>query len=274
MPLLLCYILAAGPFDGPVVVEQLINGVNAALQHGEVEQALKWADRAVKAAPTYADAYLARGSVQDARRQHEAALADLTRAVELNPRLAEAYNRRGAVQFKLGRIAASLADFDKYLELRPDQAPQHWMRGISLYYAGRYDEGRKQFGAYEAVDTNDVENAVWHYLCNVRLVGAERARAQLLRIGHDRRVPLMEVYALFAGKAKPDDVLAAANAGRPAADQLKQRLFYAHLYLGLYFESAGDKKKALEHLTRAAEDYPFPHYMGDVARVHVSLLRK
>ena len=47
-----------------------------------------------------------------------------------------------------------------------------------------------------------------------------------------------------------------------------------HLYLGLYYEATGDGRLALEHLTKAADDHPFPHYMGDVARVHRDLLRK
>ena len=117
------------------------------------------------------------------------------------------------------------------------------------------------------MDTNDVENAAWHYLCNARVVGVERARSEMLKIGKDRRVPMMEVYALCAGKAKPADVLAAARAGDPGEADLKRRLFYAHLYLGLYYEAEGDKKKALEHMTKAADDYQTGQYMGDVARV-------
>src|SRR5262249_9014651 len=96
----------------------------------------------------------------------------------------------------------------------------------------------------------------------------------LLKIGNDKRVPMMQVYALYAGKIQPADVLAAARAGEPSAEELHKRLFYAHLYLGLYHEVLGDKKLALEHMTKAAEDYPIGHYMGDVARVHRDLLRK
>ena len=57
-------------------------------------------------------------------------------------------------------------------------------------------------------------------------------------------------------------------------DELHHRLFYAHLYLGLYYDSLGDKKQALEHMTRAAGDYKISHYMGDVARVHRDILQK
>ncbi len=160
--------------------------------------------------------------------QPKEAVADFDKAIEFDPKLAEAYDQRGSEHFKLGQIKGSLADFDKFLELRPDERNGHWRRGITLYYAGQFDEGRKQFEGYEKVDgaTNDVENAVWHYLCNARAIGPAKARAALLKIGKDGRVPMMEVYALYGGKAKPDDVLAAARAGDPRPAELKQRLFY------------------------------------------------
>jgi lipoprotein NlpI len=122
------------------------------------------------------------------------------------------------------------------------------------------------------VDTNDVENAVWHFLCVARPSGVEKARAAILKIGNDRRVPMMQVYQLFAGKIKPDDVLEAVKAGKPGEKEFNARLFYAHLYLGLYHEVSGDAKKALEHLSTAT-DHKIEHYMWDVARVHRDLLK-
>jgi lipoprotein NlpI len=98
--------------------------------------------------------------------------------------------------------------------------------------------------------------------------GVERARRSLLKIKDDRRVPMMQVYALFAGKCEPDDVLAAARAGAAAAEELNQRLFYAHLYLGLYFDAGGDATRAREHIATAADEHRIGHYMWHVARVH------
>src|SRR5262249_51521705 len=111
------------------------------------------------------------------------------------------------------------------------------------------------------------------FLCNARLVGLDKARGQLLKIGKDKRVPMMQVYDLFAGKLKPEDILKAVKEGDPLAKEENYRLFYAHLYLGLYAEAAGDKKKALEHLTDA-EKHKIGHYMWDVARVHRGLLKQ
>jgi lipoprotein NlpI len=255
-------------------VTELLQQARAALMKGQKEEALVLIDKAMTADPKNTTAYVLRAAVRDAERKHAEALVDLSKAIELDAKLAEAYDRRGSVHFKLGKFAESLADFDKFLEMRPQDAPGHWRRGITCYYAGKFDEGKKQFEGYEKVDTNDVENAVWHFICTARAHGVEKARASLLKIGKDKRVPMMEVYALFAGKAKPEDVLAASQAGKPAAEVLNRQLFYAHQYLGLYFEVTGDPKKTLEHTALAAEKYRIPHYMGDVAAVHLEVLRK
>ena len=101
-----------------------------------------------------------------------------------------------------GQIKRSIDDFDRFVELKPQQEPHHWKRGISYYYAGRYDDGRRQFEGYQTVDDNDVENAVWRYLCMARSLGVQAARDAILKIKHDRRVPMMEVYALYSGNAQ------------------------------------------------------------------------
>jgi lipoprotein NlpI len=260
--------VVAGP------AEDLLDRAAAALEKGRAKEALALADEAVGKAPTSARARFVRGVAHSALRQPKEAVTDFDKALDLDAKLAEAYDHRGSERFKLGQVKESVADFDRYLELRPEEKDGHWRRGISLYYAGKFEEGKKQFEGYEKKDTNDVENAVWHYICNARLVGAEKARAALLKIGKDRRVPMTEVYALFAGKATPDDVLKAARAGNPSKEELRRHLFYAHLYLGLYYEAEGDKEKARQHITKAADDYAEENYMDDVARVHRDLLKK
>ena len=173
------------------------------------------------------------------------------------------YNRRGEEHFRAGRIAESIADFDKAIELEPRIAPHHWQRGISLYYANRFADGRKQFELHQTVNPSDVENAVWHFLCVARMEGVEKARAVLIPIPEDTRVPMMQIHALFAGKGTADDVL------KPARG--KDAIFYAHLYLGLYYEVAGDAVSSKKHIQLAAHEYAVDHYMGDVARVHEKL---
>lgn len=254
-------------------VDELLAESRQAFERGESKQAVELADRAVAADAKSVRAVYVRGLLHEAMREHRRALADFNRALELNPRHADAYDHRGSEQFKLGRIDESIADFDKAIELDPARERGHWKRGISYYYAGRYDEGQKQFESYQTFDDNDVENAVWRYLCMARSAGVERAQQDILKIKDDRRVPMMQVYALYAGRIQPDDVLAAARAGEPTPEELNGRLFYAELYLGLYYEAAGQPKQATEHLAAAVE-HPIGHYMWDVARVHAERLKR
>jgi lipoprotein NlpI len=242
-----------------------IAAARKALADGDLAKARELAKQAVEKSPDDDFArYVLRGVE---------AIARLNRAIEEDPKRADAWDARGAEYFKLGEIERSIADFDRAIELDPRRAVQHWQRGISLYYAGKYDEGAKQFEAYQTFDDNDVENAVWRYLCMARAEGVEKAAADILRIKRDPRVPMMQVYDLYKGDLKPDDVLAAVKAGEPGKEELNGRLFYAHLYLGLYYDAAGDAEQALEHVA-AAERHKIGHYMWDVARVHAERLRK
>jgi lipoprotein NlpI len=270
--LLACGVLWAS--DAGRSAEALLRRAREALDKGDAAAALKFAGKAVGMEPKSARAHLLRGQAHEAACKNDEAVGDYSRALALDGKLAEAYQRRGGASFKLGRVKDSLADFDRYLELRPEARPGHWQRGISLYYLGRYDEGARQFASYQSVDSKDVENGVWHYLCLARAKGRARGRAAMLEIGKDPRVPMTEVYALFKGEARPADVLAAARAGKAPAALRKQQLFYADLYLGLYYDSEGDKNQALDHLTRAVEAYALGPYMWDVARVHRDLLRQ
>jgi lipoprotein NlpI len=267
----LSFALSATAAEKP---EEYILEATKAFQSGERDKAFEIAGKALAAYPKDARLHLLHGQLNGATAKHEEAIADYRKCLELDPKLADAHNLLGMEYFKLGKIAESVAAFDRYLELRPEAAPGHWQRGLSLYYAGKYEEGKKQFEGYEKVDTNDVENAVWHFLCAARKDGIDKARAGMLKIGKDKRLPMMEVYALFKGERKPADVLAAAQRDGLKDEERKQALFYAHLYLGLYYDVTGDKAKALEHMTQAAGKYHIGHYMGDVAHVHEELLRK
>ena len=251
--------------------EELQSQAKTAYANGKRDEGVKLATQAIEAEPKKPSGYFLRARFHEESHEPAKAIADFDQVLKLDPRLADAWQHRGGEHFKLGHITESLADFDKFIELAPQQAPYHWQRGISLYYAERFADGRKQFESHQTVNPNDVENAVWHFLCVARAEGVEKARAALIPIKGDARVPMMEVHALFAGKIKPEDVLKAAGAGGPPTSRLNRQLFYAHLYLGLYFEVIGEDKPAREHITQAAGEFQTGDYMGDVARVHLQL---
>lgn len=208
--------------------------------------------------------------------QHTEAVRLANEAIAKDASVARAYYLRGRENFCLARAREAVADFDKYIELQPDVAARQWERGIACFYAGMHEEGAKQFESYQKFDGHDVENSVWRYLCLVPQVGVQRAQATMLPIENDRRVPMMKIYDLYRGKIEPDAVLAAARAGAPAADVLEGRMFYANLYLGLWYDAQADKAQAKHFIEAAARDElknnrHINRYMWEVARIHREL---
>ena len=193
-------------------------------------------------------------------------LAAAQRAPSASP---QAILDRAIDDFEGGRFAESVAGFDELITVVPAYKPQLWQRGIALYYAGRFDDCRAQFELHRTVNPDDVENAAWHFLCVARAASPEKARAALLPVGPDSRVPMRQVYQMFRGSLSPEEVLSAAG-GSPAAR------FYAELYVGLYAEALGRKEVALEHIRAAAADRfaSAGGYMHMVARVHLASLRR
>lgn len=177
--------------------------------------------------------------------------------------------QQGEDHFFAGSFEKSIASWDAEIKRMPSRDPYHWQRGLAYYYAKEYENGMKQFERHQEVNGNDVENAVWHFLCAVRSKDGSfaKARKSLIPIEGDTRIPMKEVHDLFAGKGTEKEVLKAAGEAR---DELLRRnqLCYAHLYLALYHEALGDTKKSLTHMKKAAIDFRMDHYMGKVAQVH------
>lgn len=181
---------------------------------------------------------------------------------------------RGRAYFCQAQLRESLADFNRMIELDPARERQLWERGIVQYYLGQYAEGARQFELYQTYYDQDVENSVWRYLCQVRATDAEQARRQMLPIERDRRVPLMEIYRLFRGEGTVDDVLKGAERPGSSDEELIDQRFFAHLYLGLYYEALGQVEQSRKHIDLAVDRFgQHRHYMWEVARVHQQLRR-
>ena len=209
---------------------------------------------------------------QNRDREFQKAGETLTKALKLQE-VPTFYYLRGRVQFRLGQFEASVKSFDAYVKAAPNAESRQWERGISMYYARQYKRGAEQFELYQTFHDQDVENSVWRFLCMVPETGVEKARGVMLPIKNDRRIPMMKVFEMYRGTATPQDVLNDAGRGEPDASTLKGRLFYAHLYLGLYYEVLKKDELARKYIKLAADKSLIGHpgintYMWDVARVH------
>ena len=229
------------------------------------------------AAQESVDVLLSRaGQAIDAGDSREA-VAHLNKLLETQPEHAAAYYLRGRELFRLGEINKAAADFDRYVKQNPAAESRQWERGIADYYNGQYEKGARQFALYQTYHDNDVENAVWRYLCMAAAAGngaegVAKARAELLPIENDRRVPMMQIYAMYRGQMTPEEVLQAAEGTNLPPGQRNAQLFYAHLYVGLFHAAEGNAELERKHIF-AAEKHKIGHYMWDVAHVHAEQLR-
>ena len=246
-----------------------------ALAAKSYDRAIRFASQAIAGGKDPAAGYALRAAAYIGADRPEEAIADLDHLLEMNPRQPRLLELRGTEKFKLRRFNEAIADFDQECRLEPAREPWHWKRGLAYYYAGQYGKGRDQFQQYHDREDSDVENAVWRVLCMARMpaVGLKKAQDDILVVRRDSRVPMMEVYALFAGKARPDDVLEAIERGQPDKYDRIARTFYGNLYLGLYFDMTGEPKRAVEHLTAAVAN-PIEHFMWDIAKLHLGMITK
>jgi lipoprotein NlpI len=106
-----------------------------------------------------------------------------------------------------------------------------------------------------------------------RLGRRKEAERMLLPVGPDDRVPMAEVYALYAGKGDARAVLQAIERIGRNERERKAALFYGHLYLGLFAEANGEIKRAREHIQKAF-DQRVGGYMWEVARIHLDRMPK
>jgi tetratricopeptide (TPR) repeat protein len=172
----------------------------------------------------------------------------------------------GQLLYRAGLIEPSIESFERFVQARPGERPYLWQLGIAYYDAGRFREGAELFEEHRRVNPNDVENALYHWLCIAAEHGVEQATERMLPAPGDTRIPMHEVYQLYAGTGSVEKVLGAVE--RLAADDPKRvdAMLSANLYIGLWDHAHGRTDDARERF-RTAADTPRTYYMADVARV-------
>lgn len=244
----------------------------AAVRAGNLTNALTIISDALRAEPKEARLWNFRAQLRSLSGDGSGAVTDLTEGLRLNPNSGFLHQERAIERFKLGQLNESLADFDRANALSPESVPYNWQRGIALYYGRRFAEGRKQFEQHQTVNSNDVENAVWHFLCVARAEGTNAAHQAFMDIRGDSRIPMAEIHDLFAGEAPPSEVWEAAEGVTGPPEEQRQARFHALLYLGLYADVMGQSNDARTYLKQAVTLAAPRDFMGHVARFHLSRL--
>lgn len=173
------------------------------------------------------------------------------------------------ILFGTGQMKGAAQVYDEVLEQRPDIKPQLWQRGLALYYAEEFEKGVDQFDTHQTYNSQDVENSVWQLLCQARLTSVEDARKSMIQIESDSRVPMEEVFNMFAGTGTPEEVITAS--GYDAEKVVRNgSTYHGWLYVGLFHEMMGDEDASIEAMKTALKCKPIiPSLMGNVAEGHL-----
>lgn len=192
-----------------------------------------------------------------------------TAAIAQQPKNARLHMLMADIRFIAGDIPGAIESYDNVIKFQPESKPFLWQRGLAHYYAGKFQDGKAQFETHQTVNSQDVENAVWHLLCAAKVENLDAARKKLIPIERDTRVPMKEIYELFAGRLKPEQVIEVAQ----AETQNKLPLYYANLYIGLYHEMLGQEKLARQFIGAAVDQSPGTknNLMMQLARIHQEL---
>ena len=189
------------------------------------------------------------------------------------------YSRRGDNHLFAGNFKEAITDYEKMIELDPAQDAPHWRLGIAYYYENRFKKGMEQFAKYHAYDAVDRENGVWKFFCQANCHNIAKAQKEMLPYTRFDRHPFPAVYDLLAGKegTTPELILKAATDSKEPQSTKDRRFFFADFYIGMWYETQGNKEKALQHLWKATHNPTVQAtgtYMWQVARIHYAELSK
>jgi lipoprotein NlpI len=189
------------------------------------------------------------------------------------------YSRRGDNHLFAGNFKESIADYEKMIQLDPSQDAPHWRLGIAYYYDNRFRKGMEQFAKYHAYDAVDRENGVWKFFCQANCDNITKAQKEMLPYTRFDRHPFPELYDLLEGKegTNPESILQAAEDSKEDKITKDRRFFFAHFYIGMWYETQGIKDQAIQHLWKATYNPTVQAtgtYMWQVARIHYDQLTK
>lgn len=141
-------------------VRQLMEAGNAALEAGNLQQAVRLFTQVIQREPKRAEAYIGRGKAYRQQRKLDEALADLDQAIALNAEAFFAYVERGTIYARQGKNEQALADFGRAIEINPQRVAPYMQRGT--FYLEQGDTAQAIADFDQVIELNP--KATWAYL--------------------------------------------------------------------------------------------------------------
>jgi protein O-mannosyl-transferase len=114
-------------------------------QKGQLDEAIRQIQEAVRLHPHYAEAHYNLGVVLVGKGQTDAAIRQFEEAIRLKPDLAEAHNNLGNALRIKGQTAEAIRRLQEAVRLKPDFVTAHNNLGLALAQHGEIDGAIRQF---------------------------------------------------------------------------------------------------------------------------------
>src|SRR5208282_4655762 len=118
---------------------------NVLLQKGNVDEAIVHFQRALQIKPDYAEAHYNLGDALLQKGNVDEAIAHFQRALQITPDFAEAHNNLGGALLKMGNVNKAISHYQRALQIKPDSAEAHYHLGNALLQKGNVDEAIAHF---------------------------------------------------------------------------------------------------------------------------------
>ena len=260
----------------------------------DYEQAISYANQALKVNPNEAIAYNYRGNAKYALKDYQGAIADYSSAIEVDPNYSYSYNNRGAARSHLKNYQEAITDFSRAIEIDPKFAMAYTNRGRTKNKLKDYQGAINDFTHVIELDPNhtfaynnrgnayknigDYVKAIVDFSRAIELDPNFQSRESLAEAYHSSAGANMEsgnyqraiadyskVVEIFSGHPKPYYLRGYAKfkskdyegaiADYKRVLELEPDYPDAYYRIGLAYKNLGNKNEALEHYRQAARLY-------------------
>lgn len=190
--------------------------------------------------------YFQRGALYDSLGFRAFAQSDFSQLLAFNAEIPDVYNYLGIYAMQEGDYDSAFMAFNTGVEIAPDYEFIYINRAIALYRNDKYELSLEDALKFYHYAPNEPIRILWLYLIEEK-IDKNKAREELLERYNsmeDKSIWGSDIIAFYLGKISEDRLMINLQQGADTNLKLAQRLCETYFYLGKFYQSKGDNKRA------------------------------